>query len=139
MIEPERYGPFNLILWRRAELHFVSNRNASGALADGVHVFSNNLPGLQWAKVDALGAAIARASASDGPIESLLETLSGPAARGPLERAAESLFVVGDDFGTRCTTVLTVDADGQASFVEQRFDVGGAARGRSTFRFELGA
>ena len=134
-IAPERYGPFNLILWQRAELHFVSNRNPATPLGDGIHVFSNNAPGLQWAKVETLGAAIERASEHDGLIESLIETLSGLAARGPLERAADSLFVVGKEFGTRCTTVLTVDGAGQVSFVEQRFDAGGETAGRSEFEF----
>lgn len=135
----ERYGPFNLVLRADEELHFVSNRNASTALGAGVHVFSNNAPGLHWPKADLLADAITGAADRDDLAEFLIATLSGPDARGPLERAAESLFVVGDEFGTRCTTVLTMDAAGSAVFVEQRFGPGGDAAGRSELGFELTA
>lgn len=133
------YGPFNLIARDDKSLHFVSNRNASAALGTGIHVFSNNAPGLQWAKVDALAGAIEGAVHRDDLADFLVETLSGPGARGPLGRAADSLFVVGEEFGTRCTTVLTVDDDGRAAFVEQRFGPGGEAAGRSQFVFVAGA
>ncbi len=29
LVEPDRYGPFNLVLWQSGELHFVSNRNSA--------------------------------------------------------------------------------------------------------------
>ena len=135
--EGARYGPFNLVLGAGDALHFASNRQASAALLPGIHVLSNNAPGLKWPKVGALAATLEHAAARDDPHEFLIETLSGPAARGPLERAADSLFVVGETFGTRCTTVLTVDAAGRARFVEQRFGAGGAATGRSEHVFAL--
>lgn len=131
------YGPFNLVLRSGEALHFVSNRNDSAALGAGVHVFSNNAPGLRWPKTGRLADAIERAAGRDDLHALLIETLSGSEARGPPEQAAESLFVVGDSFGTRCTTVLTVDAAGRARFVEQRFGAGGAATGRSEHVFAL--
>jgi len=132
-----RYGPFNLVLRSDDELHFVSNRNASTSLAAGIHVFSNNAPGLQWAKVGVLADAIESASHRDDLQAYLIETLSSPKARGPIDQAAESLFVVGEEFGTRCTTVLTVDGKGHAALVEQRFSAGGETAGRSEFVFDV--
>jgi uncharacterized protein with NRDE domain len=131
------YGPFNLVIVAGREARFVSNRNASATLGAGIHCYSNNRPGIAWAKVDLLAAAIETATERDDLHAYLLETLSGPAARGPVERAADSLFVVGDTFGTRCTTVLTVDHAGRAVFVEQRFGPGGVSTGRTEHRFEL--
>jgi uncharacterized protein with NRDE domain len=133
----EAYGPFNLLVRAGAELHFLSNRNSAAALSPGIHVFSNNAPGREWAKVGMLAAAIENAVARKDLQAHLIETLSGPRARGPLESAADSMFVVGEDFGTRCTTVLTVDDTGHATFVEQRFAAGGAPAGRSDFAFAL--
>jgi uncharacterized protein with NRDE domain len=135
--EGSLYGPFNLVLRDGDALCFVSNRNSSAALDAGIHVFSNNAPGLQWPKVGLLADAIGRAADRDDLAEFLVETLSGPAARGPLERAADSLFVVGETFGTRCTTVLTIETSGRVNFVEQRFGPGGEATGRSEFAFDL--
>ncbi len=131
-----RYGPFNLLLRAGDELHFVSNRNSTAPLGAGIHVFSNNSPGMQWSKVDALADAIARAIAREDLAESLILTLSGPDARGTLDRAADSMFVVGPSFGTRCTTVVTTSAGGRVQFVEQRFDASGKAAGCSEFDFE---
>lgn len=137
--EGAMYGPFNLILRAGAALHFVSNRNAAAALDAGVHVFSNNASGPQWPKAGILADAIGHAAERDDLHEFLLEALTGPGARGPLERAPESLFVVGDAFGTRCTTVLSFDSDGRAVFVEQRFGPAGGTEGRSEFAFDLSA
>jgi uncharacterized protein with NRDE domain len=92
---------------------------------------------LQWAKVGTLADAIERAAGRDDPQAFLIETLSGPDARGPLERAADSMFVVGDEFGTRCTTVLTIDDAGHATFVEQRFEASGELGGRSELTFDV--
>jgi len=135
--EGARYGPFNLLLRDAEALHYVSNRNTTAALGPGIHVVSNNAPGLQWPKLGILAEAMERAAASDDPQASLIEVLSGPQARGPLERAADSIFVVGDEFGTRCTTVLAIDAAGCATLVEQRFAAGGVAGGRSEFAFPV--
>jgi uncharacterized protein with NRDE domain len=130
------YGPFNLVIVAGREAKFVSNRNASATLGAGIHCFSNNRPGIAWTKVDLLADAIETATGRDDLHAFLQETLSGPAARGPVERAADSLFVVGDQFGTRCTTVLTVDHAGRAEFVEQRFGPGGVAAGLTERCFE---
>jgi uncharacterized protein with NRDE domain len=132
-----RYGPFNLLLRDAEALEFVSNRHPPAALGPGIHVFSNNGPGLEWSKVDALGRMIERAEHRDDLLEYLVEALTGPDARGPREQAADSLFVVGDAFGTRCTTVLTVDGAGRARFVEQCFAAGGKATERSEYVFDI--
>lgn len=129
------YGPFNLVLAAGDTVEFVSNRHPLESLGPGVHVFSNNAPGLEWSKVNVLGDAIESAIRRDDLVEFLVERLSGPDARGPLADAANSLFVVGDEFGTRCTTVLTIDAKYRAHFVEQRFGPGGIGAGRSEFSF----
>ena len=92
---------------------------------------------MQWAKVDTLGSALERSAEDDDLAGALIETLSGADARGPLEQAADSMFVVGQDFGTRCTTVLTVNPAGCTRFIEQRFDAAGEAAGRSEFEFSV--
>lgn len=132
-----KYGPFNLVVVADRTAEFVSNRNAAATLDAGIHCFSNNRPGLAWAKVDVLADAIEAAMKIDDLQAYLLDALSGPAARGPIESAADNLFIVGDKFGTRCATVLTVDRAGRADFVEQRFGPDGAALGRADYRFEL--
>ena len=46
-------------------------------------------------------------------------------------------FVLNNEYGTRCSTVLTLSRDGRVSFVERRFGPDGGATGDSNFAFEL--
>jgi uncharacterized protein with NRDE domain len=135
--EIDRYGPFNLLLREGDALQFVSNRHPPATLESGVHVFSNNAPGVEWSKVGALARVLDAAAVEHDIHQFLIERLGGPDARGPLERASESVFVLGDTFGTRCTTVLTIDVEGRARFVEQRYTPDGAIDGREEFEFDL--
>lgn len=159
-VDGNAYGPFNLLLLDGSGLQFASNRRAGRALTPGIHACSNNLPGTDWPKVAVLGAALrdaingARATAADGArpetdsdpgaaaedlVTRLLGLLAGPAARGTLDSAPESLFIVGDSFGTRCSTVIVVAASGEALFVERSFAAGGIEQDTRRFRFRAQA
>lgn len=135
--EGMRYGPFNLVLRDGDSLEFVSNRHPMESLGAGVHVFSNNAPGLEWTKVGILGNQVRHALDHENVGDHLIDLLSGPEARGSLADAADSMFIVGDEFGTRCTTVLTIDADGDAYFVEQSFGPTGVMAGRCEYQFDV--
>lgn len=127
------YGPFNLVVRDGAELNFVSNRSPARELPAGLHVFSNNAPGIAWPKVERLAQALETAGERDDLPEFLIDFLSGPAARGPLEQAAEYPFIVGEHFGTRCTTIVTIDRHDRLRFVEQSFAADGSNAGRREF------
>jgi len=130
-----RYAPFNLLFLESGQLHFCSNRNPTTALAPGLHTCSSNRPGADWPKLSSLEAALRNALSDIDPAEQLLEHLSGPQARGTLDAAPESLFIVGTEFGTRCSTVLIVDRDGHVRFIECRFLPDGETAGTASFEF----
>ena len=44
-------------------------------------------------------------------------------------------FIVMPDYGTRCTTVVLADNDGNWRFAERRFDATGATTGETRFTF----
>ena len=52
-----------------------------------------------------------------------------------LARAISAPFIVAEEYGTRCTTVLTWNRGGEVSVMERRFDSGGRQSGESRFRF----
>ena len=54
-----------------------------------------------------------------------------------MAHALTAPFVLNPDYGTRCSTVLTISRDGHARFTERRFDAAGVATGDSTFAFDL--
>ena len=53
------------------------------------------------------------------------------------ERMLSAPFIVGDRYGTRCSTVLVVARDGQARFVERSFDAAGRLSGVVDERFGI--
>ena len=46
-------------------------------------------------------------------------------------------FIVGDDYGTRCSTVFALDHDRTVEFVERSFAPDGTATGDVRLRFRL--
>ena len=53
------------------------------------------------------------------------------------ERRLSAPFIVGDGYGTRCSTVLTVDRAGAVVMTERTFDAAGAAAGDAVVRFTI--
>ena len=51
------------------------------------------------------------------------------------ERLASAVFIRGEVYGTRCSTVVRVDAGGQGEILERRFGPGGAPLGESQLSF----
>src|SRR5690606_21975685 len=108
----------------------------------GVHGLSNGDFDAPWPKVlrarEALRHWLARAGAAPDP-EPLFEALADEriapdaelpdtgVAPGP-ERVLSAAFIRGPHYGTRCSSVVLVAADG-ARFIERRFGPGGVALG----------
>jgi len=150
--EAARCNGFNLIAGNSAELIWGSNRApAPAALAPGIYGISNHLLDTPWPKLERTKAAFRRwcdggSDADDlAPLFALLrDTERAPDAMLPAtgvsrerERMLSSPFIVSPDYGTRCTTVLTIDRRGAARFVERSFDAAGRATGEVDFRFAL--
>ncbi len=53
------------------------------------------------------------------------------------ERMLSSPFIVSPDYGTRCSTIVTVEHDGAARFIERSFDPDGHATGEIDVRFAI--
>ena len=111
---------------------------------------SNHLLDTPWPKVQRTKEAFRRwcaAGADGGDVTALLDLLHdterAPDALLPetgvtleRERVLSSPFIVSPDYGTRCSTVLAIDADG-ARFVERSFDPAGEAVGEIDVRFAI--
>jgi uncharacterized protein with NRDE domain len=148
-----RYNGFNLLAGDTDRAHWGSNRaHGVTTLAAGVHGLSNHLLDTPWPKVDATKAAIAawcaEGEAGESAVEPLFAALGlrtpAPDAELPStgiglarERLLSAPFIVSDDYGTRSSTVLTVDHAGRARFVERSYDPQGRATGTVDVRFTL--
>lgn len=127
------YGRFNLLLWDGGG-HYASNHPAPRvrALDPGVHALSNADLDTPWPKTEALRAALAawvaktgRRTPRDGLglLDPLFDALANPrpAEDADLpdtgvglewERRLSAAFIVGEDYGTRASSVVLVGDDG---------------------------
>ena len=148
------YGPFNLLLWDGRELAFASNQPQPqhAPVAPGIHAMSNGAFDAPWPKstfaTRALEAWIGSIPETDDAangtpdIDPLFTALAdhgvAPDDALPdtgvgieLERTLSPPFIVGDRYGTRCSSIVLVGGDG-ILFAERRFGPGGAPAGVSS-------
>jgi uncharacterized protein with NRDE domain len=147
-----RFNGFNLVAGGRDRAAWGSNRaDAPHELGAGVHALSNGPLDAPWPKVVRTRQALARWVASeDETLDPLFGALGDrgiapdrelPSTGVTLEweRLLSSPFIVGERYGTRCSTVFAIDADGNARFVERTFDPAGRQVGEVDERFAVEA
>ncbi|HVN34831.1 MAG TPA: NRDE family protein [Casimicrobiaceae bacterium] len=141
---------FNLVAGLGAQAAWASNRAvAAQALPPGIHGVSNAALDTPWPKVTrtkALVAAWCAAAETDiAPLFAMLADrrvasdaeLPSTGVTLERERLLSAPFIVSPAYGTRCSTVLTVDRDGAVRFVERSFDSAGAPAGDVEYRFTV--
>lgn len=132
------FGPFNLFVYDARELWFASNRAAAAKLGIGLHSFSNAPAGVEWPKTTSARLGVERLLSHQSPLEPLFELLAERDDSGSAEQRHQSThFVVGPVYGTRCSTVVLVDAAGVATFAERSFDASGRRVGEVREIFEI--
>lgn len=151
LAEGMAYDGFNLIAGDAAGVWFGSNRDEGPRrLNRGIHGLSNHLLDTPWPKVEALKQAtrVALDRRDDAIVASLFEALANrdQATDEALPRTGVSLewermlsaaFIVSSEYGTRSSTVATVDAGGRLVFEERSFDPGGNLVGTNRIEWQL--
>lgn len=144
----ERCNPYNVLCSDGQQLGiYESTSRQARLLGPGVYALSNHLLDTPWPKVQLaksrLSAALQSLPNSAAMLELLRDSEPAPDEQLPLtglsvelERMLSSAFVRGADYGTRCSTVLTLAADGAAVFAEWSWDASGALSGLSRFTFQ---
>ncbi|MCU0305131.1 MAG: NRDE family protein [Thermoanaerobaculales bacterium] len=146
----DRYGGFNLVVADGDALHCCSNRGPDRLdLEPGIYGLSNHLLDTPWPKVEAARRGLrALLDAGSLDVDSLFELLADrspapdqdlPATGVPLdrERALSPIFIAGDDYGTRASTVVLTSPGGEVFLEERRFGPSGVAAGSSSFGFAV--
>lgn len=137
---PATMNPFNLFAADAdAAWHFTNHPQARRIpLAPGIHGLSNGPHEQPWAKTRALKAALAAwLEGGSGDPEALFAALadrSELAGEGPEPRFSP-VFIRNPLYGTRCSTVLLIAADGTARIIERRFDAEGRTTGETAIAF----
>lgn len=145
-----RYNGFNLLAGDATGALWTSNR-AIGVrrLQTGLHGLSNALLDTPWPKLvrtrDWMAAWAATGDHDIAPLFTMLadvtpapdDTLPSTGVPRELERMLSSSFIVSEKYGTRCSTVFTIDHHGNAHFHERSFDPTGATTGEAIESFAL--
>lgn len=146
------YNGFNLVGGDASAATFASNRALrSQPLIIGVSGLSNAGLDTPWPKLVRAKAGMAAwlRNGSDN-LYALFPVLGDRAMAADAalpdtgisrerERLLSSPFIVSDDYGTRCSTVVAISRDGVVHFAERSFDRSGAVTGEVEFTFRSDA
>lgn len=144
------YSGFNLLLGDPARLWYLTNRG-DGVVSEvepGVHGISNGAFDEPWPKLASGRDELAALLEGDLDRAELMAILTDhriaedhalPSTGVPLdiERMLSSRFIKSPDYGTRASTVLTIDASGRVEFSEQNFGVHGMPGPRVEESFDI--
>ena len=146
--EAERYSGFNLLLADRDGVHCVTNRGDERLteLAPGCHGLGNDRLNAMEPKVTGGLTEFRRRLATEFAPDELFALLSDdePAAQANLRDASlewvrSARFIRGEVYGTRSSTVLSVEPSGGIAFAERSFDARAVETGRVAFASAAGA
>lgn len=150
-IDREAYAGFNLLVADRRSAAYLSNRGAGmRELPPGIYGLSNATLDDPWTKVTRSKSRLAELIGEDNVDEARLLNMLGDRQKASAEEvqtnglsfamahALTAPFIVHPVYGTRCSTVVTIDESGSVRFVERSFDADGRTTGEARFAFESG-
>ena len=145
----QSYNAFNVLAAGSGGLSYLTNRPEPlrAPLGHGVYGLSNGALDEPWPKTLALKTAVTDwLAAGDTDPEPLFAALRDetlpPLGVSPSQMSEQTYeprdtppFIRGAVYGTRCSTVVTVDADGAGRIIERRFDADGTVTGDTALDF----
>jgi uncharacterized protein with NRDE domain len=146
------FNPFNLIVADRRQARFLSNRPeiVRTDLAQGLYGLSNGALDEPWPKTMRLKAILLDWIVRDtDPPRTLLDGLredrlpdvglhAAPPSDVPQEPALSPIFIRNPVYGTRCSTVVAIDAQGGGVIIEHRYTPAGDSAGETELAFRWG-
>lgn len=138
-------NPFNLCLADAQSAQVLTNYPEPEwlALAPGVHGLSNGAFARPWPKTRQLAGALEQWLAGEAmdpePLFAALRAETPQALKAADEDGPEAVyspvFIRDQIYGTRCSTVVTIDHAGRGTIEERSFDSAGRANGGKAIRF----
>ncbi|OHD08958.1 NRDE family protein [Sphingopyxis sp. RIFCSPHIGHO2_12_FULL_65_19] len=127
-----RFNAFNLFAVGDGKTRLLTNRPVPliMPLEPGVHALANEPVDAPCPRAERLRVALETTVAAGSDPEDLLDTLM--AENDP------ALFLRGDVYGTRASTLVAVSAEGTAKMIERRYEKGGRPAGTTALIFRIG-
>jgi len=143
------YNGFNIIFGDLKNLYFYSNRGeVPPLLQPGIHGLSNHLLDTPWPKVSQGKKALAKilAHGKDPAVEEIFALLADRSIPDDsylpdtgvgleTERLLAPLFISGPTYGTRSSSILLIDQDAEATFLERSHNGAPGSGSTRTFHF----
>ncbi|NIJ35813.1 uncharacterized protein with NRDE domain [Sphingopyxis panaciterrae] len=128
-----RFNAFNLFAVNGGAARLLTNRPVPliMPLGAGVQALANEPVDSPCPRAERLRLALQAVADAGTDPEALLDTLM--AEDGP------ALFLRGDIYGTRASTLVAVAADGHARMIERRYEAGGRSAGTTALQFHIGS
>ncbi|HRY13601.1 MAG TPA: NRDE family protein [Syntrophomonadaceae bacterium] len=133
----QQYDGYNLLAGTTSALYYFSNQEqAVRQIQPGIHGLSNSLLNVCWPKVNRSVRQMKDCLLDDVIQEDRLFRIMADKQQAPdhelprtgvsleWERLLSSIFIAGEDYGTRCTSVLLVDRSNHVQFWEKSFKFG---------------
>ncbi|MCC2615770.1 NRDE family protein [Aestuariibacter halophilus] len=148
----QHYNGYNLLFGEWHNLHVYNNRSDTlTVLKPGFYALSNASIDMHWPKQrrGVKGLQAACQLPADHIVDALLtvlqddhqapeEALPDTGIPKDWERLLSSIFITTPDYGTRCSTILTVDDQQHISWYEQTYQNGHPSSPPRTFQFAIG-
>jgi len=144
------YNGFNLVLGNQEDLWYYSNQEKKiTMLGSGIYGLSNALLDTPWPKLtrakEKVGVEINQNNLNPEKIlDSLFDEFRPNDEKLPdtgigleKERMLSSIFIKSPNYGTRCSTFLSIDKDNNAVFHERTYNLESFDYNLRTFEFEL--
>ena len=128
----DRFNAFNLFAVNGREAQLLTNRPQTriAALSAGIHALANEPAHAPCPRAARLGAVLEAGARAGGDPLGLLDRLG--------MEDDPALFLRGDAYGTRASTLIAVAADGGVRMIERRYDAGGRPAGITALDFRIG-
>ena len=145
------YNGFNLVYGHWQDLHVFNSHTAQHhALTDGVYGLSNAQLNTPWPKTQQGVAALNHLCQQAAPlsVDALFailtdstqahdEHLPDTGIAKPWEKLLSSVFIQSPDYGTRCSTVITVDHNQHLTWQERSYASSGQITRTQNFDFTI--
>ena len=127
-----RFNAFNLFAVSGDAARLLTNRPVPliMTLKPGVHALANEPVDAPCPRAERLRLALEVAVAAGGDPEALLDAL--------MAEDDPALFLRGEVYGTRASTLVAISANGAVKMVERRYEAGGRPAGTTALEFRIG-
>ena len=127
-----RFNAFNLFAVGDGRARLLTNRPVPliMPLEPGVHALANEPVDAPCPRAERLRLALEAAVAAGDDPEGLLDTL--------MAEDDPALFLRGDVYGTRASTLVAISAEGDVGMIERRYEKGGRPVGTTALEFRIG-